>query len=149
MGTRLLSSTWRCATTTAGASLSIPGWPFRCARNVVVVVVVVAVVALKRLGQWFLKAAERGNVRAQHRVGLAVETGRGVAKDVHQALLWYHKAADNDSGESWNRIGRIYDYGACREESRDEREREREREKSRDNIPQSRQRLLPLADVHL
>lgn len=64
--------------------------------------------------QWFLKAADRGNVRAQHRVGLAYETGRGVGKDITQALQWYHKAADNDSGESWNRIGRIYDYGTAR-----------------------------------
>ena len=61
--------------------------------------------------QWFSKAAERGNVRAQHRMGLAYETGRGVAKDISLALQWYHKAAENDSGESWNRIGRIYDYG--------------------------------------
>ena len=38
--------------------------------------------------QWFLKAAERGNVRAQHRVGLAYETARGVGKDIGQALSW-------------------------------------------------------------
>lgn len=44
-------------------------------------------------------------------MGLAFETGRGVTKDVTQALNWYRRAADNDSGESWNRIGRLYDYG--------------------------------------
>jgi len=42
-----------------------------------------------------LRAAEAGCLRAQLRVGLAYQTGRGTAVDFERAAGWYSKAAGN------------------------------------------------------
>ena len=40
------------------------------------------------------KAAERGYVRAQHRLGICYKLGKGVEKDIHKAFEWFKKAAE-------------------------------------------------------
>jgi TonB family protein len=43
--------------------------------------------------EWFRKAAEQGDVRAQYRLGLAYSTGTGVDRDYVQAHKWLNLAA--------------------------------------------------------
>lgn len=43
--------------------------------------------------EWFRKAAEKGQVNAQYNLGVKLEAGQGVAKDMQQATYWYKKAA--------------------------------------------------------
>ena len=55
-----------------------------------------------------VKAAESGDAEAQHNLGRAYETGRGVAKDEAQALAWYRKAA----AQGWeDAIARLEELG--------------------------------------
>ena len=42
---------------------------------------------------WYLKAAEQGEVNAQFNLGIMYESGDGVPKDDAQAVNWYLKAA--------------------------------------------------------
>jgi len=43
--------------------------------------------------EWYLKAAEKGHVRAQYRLGLFYATGTGVDKNLKESGKWYRKAA--------------------------------------------------------
>ena len=45
--------------------------------------------------EWFRKAAEQGEARAQMKLGLMYQTGGGVAQDDKEAVKWYRKAAEN------------------------------------------------------
>ena len=55
--------------------------------------------------------AEQGDATAQNNLGFCYEDGRGVSKDLNEAIEWYRKAAQqgienaklrlNDLGESW------------------------------------------------
>jgi uncharacterized protein len=44
--------------------------------------------------KWFRKAADQGNAKAQHVMGMAYFEGQGVIKDAAEAVKWYRKAAD-------------------------------------------------------
>ena len=50
-----------------------------------------------KAGEWYLKAAEQGHVRAQYFLGLMHYEGRGVAQNEAKALDWLTKAANNGS----------------------------------------------------
>ena len=50
-------------------------------------------------GEWYRKAAEQGNVRAQYSLGVMYETGQGISQDNVQAYLWYDLAASHPSVE--------------------------------------------------
>ena len=43
--------------------------------------------------QWYRKAADQGNARAQYNLGTLYEAGNGVEKDVDKAVEWFRKAA--------------------------------------------------------
>jgi len=43
--------------------------------------------------EWFLKAAEKGDQIAQHRIGYLYEKGRGCEIDLVKAMHWYQKSA--------------------------------------------------------
>jgi TPR repeat protein len=43
---------------------------------------------------WYRKAADQGNAKAQHNLGVLYNFGRGVAQDDAQAVAWFRKAAD-------------------------------------------------------
>ena len=49
--------------------------------------------------EWYRKAAEQGNVRAQYSLGVMYETGQGISQDNVQAYLWYDLAASHPSVE--------------------------------------------------
>ena len=44
--------------------------------------------------EWFTKAADQGDARAQFKLGLAYEGGKAVPQDYKKSLKWYTKAAE-------------------------------------------------------
>lgn len=61
---------------------------------------------------WFLKAANVGSLaRAQYYVAEMLESGRGVRRNVIEAIRWYHCAANQNDAESMYNIGRMYEDG--------------------------------------
>ena len=55
--------------------------------------------------------ADAGNTRAQNKLGLMYENGRGVAKDDAQAVYWYRKAADQGEAYAQKNLGVMYANG--------------------------------------
>ncbi len=57
---------------------------------------------------WYRKAAEQGNAKAQHNLGLMYGTGNGVPKDYVEAHKWYNLAAaahaSAESQKAWARV---------------------------------------------
>ena len=45
--------------------------------------------------QWYHKAAEQGNTKAQYNLGLMYANGRGVRQNLVIAKEWFGKACDN------------------------------------------------------
>ena len=58
--------------------------------------------------EWYLKAAELGDVEAQCRVGEMFEHGCGVDKSFSDAKIWYKKAARNGDPKA-KRIIALYE----------------------------------------
>ncbi|MDR1349723.1 MAG: hypothetical protein LBJ59_02875 [Zoogloeaceae bacterium] len=58
--------------------------------------------------QWFHKAAEQGNARAQYNIGLMCEGGQGMTQDYAAAEKWYRKAAEQGHVEAQNNLGVLY-----------------------------------------
>ena len=53
-------------------------------------------------GEWYLKAADQGNLKAMHNLGVLFLTGRGTPKDPAQGYRWIRKAADKgDAGSAY------------------------------------------------
>lgn len=46
-----------------------------------------------RAFEWFMVAAKQGHVEASYYVGLYYQNGKGVTKDLKEAIKWYEKAA--------------------------------------------------------
>lgn len=61
--------------------------------------------------EWYRKAAEQGYAKAQNNLGFSYEQGRGVEKNLEEALKWYHKAAEQGLGAAQNNIGMCYKNG--------------------------------------
>ncbi len=59
----------------------------------------------------YLKAAEGGNIIAQHEVGFCLFGGIGVDRDELIGFHWMHQAAKNGSGEALNFLGVFYAEG--------------------------------------
>ncbi len=62
----------------------------------------------KRAEELYRAAANKGDVKAQVRLGDMYERGWGVTKDLNAALGWYTKAASNGSAEAKSSIGCIF-----------------------------------------
>ena len=58
-----------------------------------------------------LTLAQKGDAAAQLRVGLAYESGKGVDKNLKEALSWYRKAAAQGSGAGMLQVGYQYESG--------------------------------------
>jgi len=58
--------------------------------------------------------AEMGDADAQYNIGLCYEKGRGVQKDIVEALKWYRKAADQGFPAAECELGSDYIYGELR-----------------------------------
>ena len=56
-------------------------------------------------------AAEKGNKKAQYRVGRCYEKGKGVAKDEAVAFQWYSKGAAQEHAKSEYAVGKCYKDG--------------------------------------
>jgi TPR repeat protein len=61
---------------------------------------------------WYRRAAEGGNAEAQYKIGLFYETGKGVEKDVKEAVHWYAKAAGQGNPDAAVKLGQYYESGA-------------------------------------
>ena len=55
--------------------------------------------------------AEKGDARAQSRLGNRYSTGRGVMRDDAAAVSWYRRAADQGDGEARLRLGNHFEEG--------------------------------------
>ncbi|GBC10321.1 hypothetical protein RclHR1_09520006 [Rhizophagus clarus] len=49
---------------------------------------------LQKAFELYQKAANLGNIKAQFNLGKIYENGKGVEKDMDQAIFWYKKSAD-------------------------------------------------------
>jgi len=58
-----------------------------------------------------LKAALKGDIKAQFTLGSAYELGRGVAPDFAEAARWYQKAADAGNPGAQAHLGKLYAEG--------------------------------------
>ncbi|GAB6011177.1 tetratricopeptide repeat protein [Viscerimonas tarda] len=59
----------------------------------------------------YRKAAEQGNIVAQHNLGDMYEKGDGVAKNYTEAVKWYRKAAEQGGASAQKALKRMgYDY---------------------------------------
>lgn len=65
--------------------------------------------------KWYTKAADGGDTEAQTALALLYYEGRGVEQDHVQAVKWFRKAADHESGRpaafAQFALGRYYDFG--------------------------------------
>ena len=55
--------------------------------------------------------ADQGDTKAMTTVGLMFETGRSVAKDEAEAVVWYQRAADLGFADAQVRLGECYERG--------------------------------------
>lgn len=65
----------------------------------------------KNARKWLSKAAERGYVTAQTKLGWLYEHGKGVKKDYEVAFSWYEKAANQGDGYAQRPLGKFYELG--------------------------------------
>src|SRR5437867_2574556 len=56
-------------------------------------------------------AAERGDVTAQHELGVRYFTGDGIAQDFGQAARWIRTAADSGLASAQSDLGELYKIG--------------------------------------
>lgn len=62
--------------------------------------------------KWYLSAAKQGHAKAQFQLGVALETGRGVGKDLSAAAKWYEASALQDYDPAQYKLGKFYDDGS-------------------------------------
>ena len=60
---------------------------------------------------WFLEAAEQGDVYSQQRLGHMFYTGEGIARDYIEAAKWTRKAAEQGDAMSQGLLGGMYAFG--------------------------------------
>ncbi|ACH38149.1 TPR domain protein, SEL1 repeat subfamily [Citrifermentans bemidjiense Bem] len=46
-----------------------------------------------KASEWYMKAAEKGSVKAMYRLGVMYANGYGVDKDENEAIKWFKKAS--------------------------------------------------------
>lgn len=56
-------------------------------------------------------AADKGHKKAQYRVGLCYDKGRGVTEDDAKAVAWYQKAVDQGYAKAQYQLGKCYKNG--------------------------------------
>lgn len=61
--------------------------------------------------QWYRKAADQGNAKAQANLGVMYANGQGVRQDYAQAVQWYRKAADQGYAVAQYNLGVMYENG--------------------------------------
>ena len=61
--------------------------------------------------QWYMQAADNGDVEAMYQYGVSLERGRGVKKDQSAALRWYTRAGDVGLAAAQYALGQAYEHG--------------------------------------
>ena len=56
---------------------------------------------------WYQRAAKKGHVNANNRLGMCYEEGHGVEQNIEQAIFWYGKAAEQGNVDAQNAIQRL------------------------------------------
>lgn len=64
-------------------------------------------------------AAEKGHMKAQYRLGLCYDKGRGVPEDDKQAFRWYQKSAAQNFAKAQYQLGKCYKDGEGVEKDKD------------------------------
>lgn len=59
----------------------------------------------------YRKSAEKGDPKAQYKLGICYFNGYGVTKDLDEAINWFRKAAEQGDAESQNMLGYCYRNG--------------------------------------
>lgn len=60
--------------------------------------------------EWFTKAAQQGNVKAQNKLGIMYEEGDGVPQNDELAVQWYKRAALQGYSKAQYNLGHFYDF---------------------------------------
>src|SRR5205823_709105 len=60
---------------------------------------------------WYRRAAQQGDVNAQHNLGNMYESGQGVPQDYAEAVAWFQKAADKGHPMAQANLGVMYELG--------------------------------------
>ena len=61
--------------------------------------------------EWFMKAAEQGDIHAQFQVGSRYDNGKGVEENYEKAFEWYMKAAKQGYSYAQFAVGSMYVNG--------------------------------------
>lgn len=61
--------------------------------------------------QWYLQAAQKGHLHAQHNLAVAYASGDGVEMDISKALVWWKRAAQTGNSDSQYNLGIVYAMG--------------------------------------
>jgi TPR repeat protein len=61
--------------------------------------------------EWFHKAADQGNAKAQHDLGASYFQGHAADTNYAEALKWFRKAADQGNAEDQYIVGAMYENG--------------------------------------
>ena len=62
-------------------------------------------------GPGVVRLAERGDARAQTRLGFMLDTGRGAPQNFVEAAYWYQRAAEQGDPDAQYLLGVCYDFG--------------------------------------
>ena len=55
----------------------------------------------------YFKSAEKGNAKAQNKLGYCYERGLGVAKNLKEAIKWYRRSAEQGNISAQNNLKRL------------------------------------------
>jgi TPR repeat protein len=58
--------------------------------------------------KWFRQAAEAGDPKAQNSLGIMLQFGYGVEKNLDEAVKWYERAVDQGDAKGQLNMGRLY-----------------------------------------
>jgi TPR repeat protein len=81
--------------------------------------------------KWYKKAAEKGNVDAQFRLGYCYEQGRGVKGSYGEAIKWYKKAGQQGDSVARERMRLLLNSGNFKELENNFKEEDEEEMKGR------------------
>ena len=65
----------------------------------------------KRLRIAYQEAAKKGQKMAQNRLAECYFAGKGVIKNLKEAVFWYQKAAEQNFLSAWLALGKLYEIG--------------------------------------
>lgn len=60
--------------------------------------------------KWYMKAAEKGNPKAQYMIGTYYQGGIGLPMDLEKAAYWYGEAAKNGDSEAGEALAELENY---------------------------------------